>query len=275
MNGGVNSTDLPEAIARLRREFPFPGYVDGVVDAARTLAEVATRHLPRGARVLDFGCGPCDKTAVLQYLGFACTGCDDLQDNWHRAPGVEESILAFARASGVDFRKTDGGLPDLSPGAYDMVTVCDVIEHLHESPRGLLITLIQSLRPGGILVVTVPNAVNIRKRFAVFVGGTNLPPFDSFYWYPGTWRGHVREYVRDDLARLSRYLGLESLELRGVHHMLSVLPRSLRTPFRLATLPFPGWRDSWLLVARRPADWAPMSPPADADGAFATMPGAE
>jgi hypothetical protein len=41
----------------------------------------------------------------------------------------------------------------------------------------------------------------------------NLPPFDQYYWYPGPWRGHIREYVKSDLAMLSDYLDLEVLEL--------------------------------------------------------------
>ena len=30
----------------------------------------------------------------------------------------------------------------------------------------------------------------------------------TYYWSPGSWRGHVREYVKNDLYLLSKYLGL-------------------------------------------------------------------
>jgi hypothetical protein len=84
-----------------------------------------------------------------------------------------------------------------------------------------------------------------------------MPPYESFYWYPGKWRGHVREYVYDDLQQMANYLGLEIAELRGCHHLLSRVPTAIRPAYLLATKVFSGWRDSWSLVARKPADWQP------------------
>jgi hypothetical protein len=88
-------------------------------------------------------------------------------------------------------------------------------------------------------------------------GRTNLPSFESFYWYPGPWRGHVREYVKDDLYKLCEYLSLTILELRGCDHMLERIHPALRSFYLGATWIAPSWKDSWLLVARKPADWTP------------------
>jgi len=107
-----------------------------------------------------------------------------------------------------------------------------------------------------LLFVTVPNAVNIRKRIDVLFGNTNLPRFESYYWYPGSWRGHVREYVRNDLVKLSEYLNLEVLELRSCDHMLEKLPSSIRPAYLLVTSIFRGWKDAWLLVARKRQGWS-------------------
>ena len=46
--------------------------------------------------------------------------------------------------------------------------------------------------------VTVPNLVDIRKRIAVVFGKTNLGPFELYYWAPIPFRGHIREFTRDD-----------------------------------------------------------------------------
>jgi SAM-dependent methyltransferase len=138
-----------------------------------------------------------------------------------------------------------------------MVMLHDVLEHLHDSPRGLLNDLLTLVRPGGLLFITVPNAVNIRKRLLVVTGRTNLPSFDSYYWYPGSWRGHIREYVREDLIKLAQYLNVEKLDVRGCDHMLWKLPRRLVPLYRLGTSIFPGLKDSWSLVARKPANWEP------------------
>jgi len=115
--------------------------------------------------------------------------------------------------------------------------------------------LLECVRPGGFLYVTVPSAVQIKKRFNVLFGKTNMPPFEQYYWYPGKWRGHVREYVKDDLARLSKYLGLQTVELRSCDHMLHAVPKPLLPIYLAITRVFPGGKDSWQLVARKPEEW--------------------
>lgn len=213
--------------------------------------------LPGGGRILDFGAGPCDKAAILQWMGYKVTAYDDLQDDWHLKSGNREKILDFARETGVDFILAQSRETPFSRDSFDMVMLHDVLEHLHDSPRNLLNDLLDSLRSGGFLYITVPNAGNIRKRLAVLLGGTNLPRFELFYWYPGAWRGHVREYVRNDLSLLSGYLGLEVCDLRGSDHMLEQVPRAVLPLYLAVTALFPGFKDSWSLVARKPATWRP------------------
>ncbi len=261
------SRPVQDAIQRVIDKFPFAGYMasaKGVKGAYANIAETALRHLRPGARVLDFGCGPCDKAAVLQELGFSCSAYDDLQDHWHNIDGNREKIIAFARECGIDLRLAVAGKLPFEKATFDMVMLNDVLEHLHDSPRDLLNDLLELLVPSGYLLITVPNAVNIRKRIDVFFGRTNLPGFEGYYWSPGAWRGHNREYVKRDLALLSEYLGLEVLELRGCDHMLEKLPRFALPAYRSVTALFPGWKDSWLLVARKSAGWSSRkTPPPD------------
>ena len=203
---------------------------------------------------MDFGCGPCDKTAILQLLGFHCVGYDDLQDEWHKEGENREKILAFAKKMGIDFYLArEENLP-FAIHSFDMIMLHDVLEHLHNSPRSLLTTLLGLLKPKGILFITVPNAVNIRKRIHVLFGKTNLPNFEEYYWHPDPWRGHIREYVKDDLIKLCKYLGLEILELRGCDHMLQKVPLFARKIYLAITAIFPAWKDSWLLMARKEGD---------------------
>jgi SAM-dependent methyltransferase len=239
------------ALRAVQNHFPFPGYMDRP-DVYRNIAQTVERHLPAGSRILDFGSGPCDKTAVLQRLGYRCSACDDLRDDWHRTR--RDVIASFARDEGIDFQVVNHDLP-FPPESFDMVMMHDVLEHLAESPRELLTRLITLLRDGGLLFVTVPNAGNIRKRVALLMGGTNLPDFAYYYWLPGPWRGHIREYVRADLVKLAGFLGLRVLELRSCHHMLVNLHPMVRPLYRGVTGIFPGWRDSWLVVAQRPSGW--------------------
>jgi SAM-dependent methyltransferase len=249
--------DFDVALIEARRRFPFPGYMDRGDETYREIAATVSRHVPRGGKLLDVGAGACDKTAVLSLMGFDASACDDLRDPWHLAYDSRERILAFTRAIGVDFRLNDG--PDLPFGreTFDMVMVLNMLEHLHDSPRSMLSGLLQLVRSEGFVLITVPNAVNVRKRLAVVRGRTNMPPFDDFFWSTDPWRGHVREYVKDDLKRMVRHLRLETVELRSYHHMLWKLPRAVKPVYRTLCAAFEGWRDSWLLVARKPAGWAP------------------
>jgi SAM-dependent methyltransferase len=249
-----------EAILEVVESFPFPGYMTSKAaspNAYLNIAHTVLRHVPVGGRILDFGCGPCDKTAVLQTLGFVCSGYDDLQDDWHNAPGNRDAILLFAEERGIEFVLASAGPLPFKKASFDLIMLHDVLEHLHDSPRDLLNDLLELAKPEGILFVTVPNAVNIRKRVAVMCGRTNLPGFEGYYWYPGSWRGHVREYVKSDLVKLAEYLALEIVELRGCDHMVEKVPAVARPGYLLATRLFPAWKDSWSLVARRTSQWTP------------------
>jgi SAM-dependent methyltransferase len=225
--------------------------------AYRHIADTVGRYLPAGALVLDFGAGMCDKTAIVQLMGYRCSAVDDFGNPLYRDPSFRAKVLAFAAGLGIDLRIADDGRLPEAGGPFDMIMAHDVLEHLHDSPRELLNDLLERLRPGGYLFVTVPSAVNLRKRFAVLLGRTNLPRFDTFYWFPGPWRGHVREYTRGDLRSLAAYLGLRIVELHGCHHMLSRVPGKLRPLYLAVTALFPDWRDSWCLVASKEPGWTP------------------
>ncbi len=248
---------IDEAIRRAKEEFPFKDYVESERDRCFGIAETALRYLPPDAKILDFGSGPCDKTAVLQFLGFRCSAYDDLMDDWHKVPGNREKILSFVKACGIDFELANGDKMPFEKNSFDMIMLHSVLEHLHGSPRDLLNDLLELVKPEGLLFITVPSAVNIRKRISVMFGNTNLPRFEGYYWYPGPFRDHIREYVKDDLLKLCKYLSLDVLELRGCDHMLEVLPKASRSIYLLLTKIFPGWKDSWLLMAKKQKGWAP------------------
>ena len=100
------------AIRRAIEEFPFEGYMlseKTAKGAYSNIVNTAVRYLQPGSTILDFGCGPCDKTAVLQFLGFHCSTYDDLQDDWHKIPGNREKILSFANKCGIDFKQANAG----------------------------------------------------------------------------------------------------------------------------------------------------------------------
>jgi len=252
----VSEESIQRGWDRLIDHFPFTGYLDHLHDGSIDVARTVVRYLPAGSRILDFGAGPADKTALLAEMGYACTAMDDLDDEWHRRGEARQLILDFAAQMGVDFVLLDReGLPPTDQ--FDMVMLHSVLQHLHESPRELLVELVERIRPGGYLFITTPNHVNLRKRLAVLRGKTIHAAFNLYYWYPGGWRGYVREYTQGDLIDLARALGLDLLEVRGVHHMLYRIPPRARSLYRALTACAPSLRDTWLMVARKPVGWVP------------------
>lgn len=247
-----------EAIRLVRQNCPFEGYMDPAKRAYRDIARTVLKYLEPPARILDFGAGTCDKTAILSALGFECSACDDFGDHWYMLPGNREKILTFAHNFNVRYCVIDDetNFP-FEKGEFDMLMMHEVLEHLHDSPRDLVNDLLEFVKPEGYFFVTVPNAVNLMKRARVVFGRTNLPSFQYYYWYPNPWRGHVREYVRDDVVKLTEYLNLDCTELRSCHHLVHGAPVFLRPVWVALTNIFTGGRDSWLLVAKKKPDWAP------------------
>ncbi len=242
-----------QAIQKVKDSFPFKNYITGDLESYITVADVVSKHTRPGDKLFDLGSGPCDKTAVAQVLGCECTAVDDLKDDWHLRGDNIPKIEKFAKEMGIHFSR------EFSPpiaNELDMVMLNDVMEHIHDSPRELMNALVNGLKPGGLVFISVPNLANIRKRIDLLRGRTNLPRYDLYYWYKGPWRGPQREYVRGDLNSLCKNLGLEVVELYTVHHMLQNLSPKLRPIYKLVTNLFPDWRDTWVLIARKPESWA-------------------
>jgi SAM-dependent methyltransferase len=99
----------------------------------------------RSGRVVDVGCGRGDLAAGFVARGWVATGVEP-----------SPSACAIARSRGVDARP--GTLADvpLEVGAYDAAVFQHSLEHTPD-PIGDLRTVHGALRPGGAVLVTVPN----------------------------------------------------------------------------------------------------------------------
>jgi SAM-dependent methyltransferase len=118
--------------------------------------------VPRGAPVLELGCGAGCVSAELARAGYQVTGVDG-----HR------SLLAVAcmRAPRARFFCHDlrRGLPDIERGAFDVVGLFDVIEHL-DDPLRALGDAVRFARPGGHVVGTVPALMSLWSSIDVHAG---------------------------------------------------------------------------------------------------------
>jgi SAM-dependent methyltransferase len=226
--------DVAAAFSSIKAAFPFPRiisessyfYIQAVLLELRRCIEDFS-----GKRLLDIGCGPMNKTAMLQSMGFQCWGADDLGDPWHCEPGVSEIISGFARDIGITFHRqspNDYSIP-FPEASFDVVCSFSVLEHLHESPREMLNTMGLFARTGGLIVVTMPNSVNLRKRLSVLAGKSNYPPIGQFYDSHGIWRGHVREYTLEEAVFICKRSGFDIVSASTFEHLA---PTKLTAPWR-------------------------------------------
>ena len=207
-----------EAWQTVIANFPFDDYIPIARKHAYVeMPRAIKRYLNTGAEILDFGAGSCDKTAMMSLQGFKVTAFDDWGDDWYTFGDNESKILAFAEECKINYIKK---FEEISEKKYDAIVLNNVVEHLHDSPRVLLNELLRSLKDNGYLFIAVPNAANFRKRLAILLGKTNYPSYESFFWSPDPWRGHVREYVKSDLVKLAKFLNLEEEEVYSHHYHL-------------------------------------------------------
>jgi len=188
--------------------------------------------LPPGGRVLDVGCG----SGVLlgQLAGHA----------GYRA-GVELSEAAAADASEVADEvvnaPVDADLP-FAADSFDVVVCADILEHLPE-PATALGLLASFCRPGGAVVISVPNVANWQARLRLLRGIWRYEPVGLFD------TGHLRFLTRETLFELVGECGLvvESCLPARLPHLGVQVPFVARLPTPLRQIA----NESWGVVGYR------------------------
>jgi len=90
---------------------------------------------------------------------------------------------------------------------FDCVVCSETIEHL-ENPRQTFRSLSQLLKPGGLLVLTMPNQESIRSYIGLLFGGHFTMFLGSCY------PAHITALLRTDLLRLCQEVNLAPPQFR-------------------------------------------------------------
>jgi len=263
----VNSKNVlktpQECFNSLKGKYPIPNYVDDAELECIFIANLIRRFLPEGGRVLDLGCGGMDKAALLALLGYEMHAADDFQDPWHLRHNNLEKLKKFARDFEITLTVQNKQNYKLNyPEDYfDACMVGNVIEHLHESPRDLLNNAGFLLREGGVLLITMPNSVNLRKRLSILLGKSNYPSVKMFYECIGTWRGHIREYTLAEQEYILRRNGFTILFSSAYHGMIDTKLKSnlVKQLYKAICWLFPTMRECLATVAQKPPGWKPVT----------------
>lgn len=155
-------------------------------------------------------------------------------------------------------------------GQMDVIVFCEVLEHMTNDPMHALREISRVLKPGGLLVLTTPNAARIENMVA-FIEGRNM--YDQYSGY-GPYGRHNREYTRDELHRLLQYCGFEpEISFTANVHpdipaavigtdLLDAVVRSVRNrEYDLGQYLFTRWRKAGACGSQRP-QWLYRSYPA-------------
>lgn len=132
----------------------------------------------------------------------------------HEVWGLDRTDLLRDRfvQRGVHFKSCnldDGKIP-FEDQFFDMVIFTEVLEHVFGPPSDVLQEFKRVLRPGGDLILGVPNIARLANRLRLLFGVSPLPDADNQMkrdWVHG--HGHLHEYTRKEIAQLCRKNGLE------------------------------------------------------------------
>lgn len=146
----------------------------------------------KGPKILDSGCGDGSVTSELAKK-FDTTGVD-----------ISDENLKKARTRGFRTVKQDlGKKMPVKDNSFDTVISNQVIEHIYDTDF-YLEDIYRVLKPGGILLITTPNAVSLSDRLRAVMGKLPIAAEISTRYRLGDKNppaGHIRLYTFEQLRR--------------------------------------------------------------------------
>ena len=87
----IKNSKLNNSWIEINKYFPFKNYINqdrksGYFDMVKKVS----KWIKPGGKILDFGCGPCDKTAMFSLSGYNVTAYDTFEDAWHKQDKNDE-----------------------------------------------------------------------------------------------------------------------------------------------------------------------------------------
>ena len=158
--------------------------------------KLALRHIPRGASVLDVGCGT---GGFMKYL------IEQRPDVTVEGTDISAAAVRVAQASGLSAFTADLTTDPLQR-SYDVVTCFEVIEHIHDA-EALLVTMRDASRK---LVISCPNIGYIEHRIRLALFGRF--PNTTLMFHA---KEHIRHWTVRDFRDWAAHHGLRVVSVEG------------------------------------------------------------
>ena len=125
-----------------------------LADRLTGLTKALHGQIPTGGRLLDLGCGTGELARASAAAGFRVTACDIATEMLRRAAERDPR-------DGVEWIRLDPGWRTLPFGTavFDAVVAASVLEYV-DDPAAVLGECARVLRPGGVVLCTVPDPRN-------------------------------------------------------------------------------------------------------------------
>ncbi len=215
------------------------------------------KSIPRGASCLDYGCGDGSRYGRALKEG----GVD------YRGFDISPMALEQAKALGLNVGVLSaGGITSLADASVDTAICFEVLEHLQE-PQKALAEILRCLKPGGQVLISVPNSALWIARLEFLLTGFWCPGGSPITARKEPWRDpHIRFYHPGTLRRLVEHAGFKASVELGEGFTFGAMPfiwrrpklralaDALSRPLRWLGRVFPSWFAARIfIVATKPA----------------------
>jgi len=166
-----------------------------------TIQHAIAQLVPKGARVLDLGCGD---GAMLDHLQRTrgCTGYGVEIDDANVLACVERGVNVIQL-------NLDEGLAMFGDASFDVVLQIDTLQHL----RNAEVMLRETARVGKVGIVAFPNFAHWPNRLSILQGRMPVTRRLPYQWYDTP---NIRVGTHADLAVLAQRTGLRVLDSFGL-----------------------------------------------------------
>lgn len=224
-----NLAQLKDDLVNFRNQLEEPGVRAALIETGLPRILATLEMIPDAMRdkaMLELGSSPYFLSLCLKRM---CTGTlrhgnyfgPDAKHGADRLvhQGTGETVVFEYEAFNIE--TDDFPYPDES---FDVVVFSELIEHMGVNPVRALSEIHRVLRPGGVVVVTTPNALSL-ERFATFLrGGSQM--VDRYSPLFGYGARHNREYNPQELRELLEGTGF-TVEATATRDLAAV-PRAER-----------------------------------------------